>query len=168
MRKGLSLALVFAVASLGIPMTAGAATKARAQQQPGSLNGVAQGANGQSLANYTVRVRSVSTGQIMGTTTSNQAGSFAFGALEPGNYVVEIVNASGEIVGTSASIAVATGATVTVGVTASAAGAIATASAGGFSLFGLGPLATVGVLSAAGVATVAGVVAARKPASPSK
>ena len=168
MRKVLSVALVVAVGIIGVPLSAGAAARSAAPQQGGTLNGVAEGASKQPLPNYTVQVRNVSTGQLAGSTTSNAAGDFSFSGLQAGNYVVEVVNAAGEIVGTSASVAMAAGATVTVGVTATAAGAIASATGGGLSLFGLGPLATVGVISAAGVATVAGVVAARNPASPSR
>jgi hypothetical protein len=130
-------------------------------QQGASVTGVAQGADKAPLRNYTVQVRNANTGQLAGTTTSNQAGQFSFASLQPGNYVVEIVDAAGKVVGLSPSISVAAGATVTVTVSATAAGAIAAAAGGGFSLLGLGPLASVAVAGAASAAAVTAVVATR-------
>ena len=140
-----------------------------ASAQGATLKGIAQGADQKPLPNYTVQVRNVANGQIAGTTTSTAAGSFSLEGLTAGNYVIEIVDAAGKVVGLSSSISVAAGATVTVTVNATAATALLGAAAGGgVSLFGLGPLATIGLISAAGVATVAGVVVAKKDASPSR
>ena len=164
MRSVISSALIVAVAVLGAPLSALAAST----QQGATLKGIASGPDKNPLPNYTVQVRNVTNGQIAATTTSTSAGSFSLEGLSAGNYVIEIVDATGKVVGLSSSISVAAGATVTVAVNATAAGALVGASGGGFSLFGLGPLATVGLISAAGVATVAGVVVAKKDASPSK
>jgi hypothetical protein len=74
------------------------------------------------VTNTVVQLRNLATGQLAGSTTSNVAGQFSFIGLNPGNYAVEVVNAAGQIVGTSASVAVSSGAAVTgVSVTASAA-----------------------------------------------
>jgi len=131
-------------------------------QGQGALNGVAQTAERAPLPNFRVHVRNANTGELVGSTTSNQAGQFGFGALQPGNYVVEIVDASGKVVGLSPSLTVAAGSTVTVTVGASAAGALAAASGGGLSLLGLGPLASVAVAGAASAAAVTAVVATRE------
>src|SRR4051812_19942813 len=128
-------------------------------QAQGALNGVAQNADKAPLPNFRVHVRNANTGELVGSTTSNQAGQFSFTALKPGNYVVEIVDAGGKVVGLSPSLSVAAGATVTVTVGATAAGALAAASGGGFSLLGLGPLASVAVAGAASAAAVTAVVA---------
>jgi hypothetical protein len=169
MRKSFAVVLMFAVALVGIPLRLLAAAKTAARQQGGSLNGVAHGADKAPLPNYTVQVRNVDTGRLAGSTTSNEAGQFSFTSLQPGNYVIEIVDASGKVVGLSPSVGVAAGATVSVTVSASAAGAIAAAaSSGGFSLFGLGPLASVAVIGAAGAAAVTAVVATKEDASPSR
>lgn len=165
MRRFLATGLVFAMAGLGMPA---ASFASQPQLQTGIINGTARTANHQALPNFTVRVRNVSTGQVAGTTTSSTAGNFSFAGLQPGNYVVEVVNAAGDVVGTSTSLSVAAGATVTVGVTATALGAITAASAGGFSLLGLGTIASVAVVGAAGAATLAAVVAVKHNASPSK
>jgi Carboxypeptidase regulatory-like domain len=130
-------------------------------QQGGALNGVAQSADKAPLPNYRVHVRNANTGGLAGSTTSNQAGQFAFDGLQPGNYVVEIVDAAGKVVGLSPSIGVAAGSVVTVTVGATAAGAIAASSGGGVSLLGLGPLASVAVAGAASAAAVTAVVATR-------
>ena len=131
-------------------------------QGQGAVNGVAQSADKAPLPNYRVHVRNANTGELTGSTTSNQAGQFSFAGLQPGNYVVEIVDAAGKVVGLSPSLTVAAGATVTVTVGATAAGALAAASGGGLSLLGLGPLASVAVAGAASAAAVTAVVATRE------
>jgi hypothetical protein len=133
------------------------------------LNGVAQGANKATLPNYTVQVRNASTGALAGSTLSSQTGTFTFASLQPGSYIVEIIDAAGKVVGLSPSVAVGTGATVSVTVTASAAGAVTTASGSGFGLFGLGTAASVAVIGAAGAATaLVAVKSTNGSASPSK
>jgi carboxypeptidase family protein len=172
MRRVLSFGLVMAVTLVGMPLGAYAATKAtsgRQGQGTGTLNGVAQGADRAPLSNYTVRVRDVADGQIAGTTTSSGAGEFTFTGLQPGNYVVEVVDAGGQVVGLSPTLGVTTGSAMTVTINASAGGALTAASASsGFSLFGLGTLGSVAVITAAGVAGVTAVVATRGDASPSR
>jgi hypothetical protein len=130
-------------------------------QQGGAVTGVAQSADKAPLSNFRVHVRNANTGELAGSTTSNQAGQFSFSSLQPGNYVIEIVDAAGKVVGLSPSISVAAGATVTVTVGATAAGALAAGAGGGLSLLGLGPLASVAVAGAASAAAVTAVVATR-------
>jgi hypothetical protein len=166
MRRLISSVLVF-VMCVGT-FASGAFAATTKGQQGGSINGVAQGADKAPLRNYTVRVRNVSNGQLAGSTTSTAAGEFSFSGLQPGNYIVEIVDAAGKVVGMSPSVAVGAGVAVTVSVSATAAGALATSSGAGFSLFGLGKLASVAVLGAAGATAVAAVVATREDASPSR
>src|SRR4051812_50138384 len=96
----------FAVVLVGI--LAGTGPVALAQGQ-GALNGVAQSADKAPLPNFRVHVRNANTGDLAGSTTSNQAGQFSFGGLQPGNYVVEIVDAAGKVVGLSPSLTVAAG-----------------------------------------------------------
>jgi hypothetical protein len=122
---------------------------------------VAQSADKAPLPNYRVHVRNANSGVLAGSTMSNQAGQFTFASLQPANYVVELVDAAGKVVGLSPSLTVAAGATVTVTVGATAAGALAAASGGGLSLLGLGPLASVAVAGAASAAAVTAVVATR-------
>jgi hypothetical protein len=100
------------------------------------------------------------TGQLVGTASIDQSGGFLFTGLNPGSYVVEIVNAQGVITSTSAVSTLAAGATVTIALTAGTAAA----TAGG----GLSTLVIVSMLAAA--AGVAAVVIAvnRGTASPSQ
>ena len=162
MRRVLVSALVL---SLMVP--ASSAFAAGAGQAPGtaSIAGSARGASGKAAANATVRVRDVATGQLSGTTSANAAGQFSVAGLNAGNYIVEVVNAAGEVIGTSAPIAVAAGAAVT-GVGISAA-AMTMAIGGPASFFGSAfGIATI-VGAGLGVAGVA--VAVNRPdASPSK
>ena len=142
-------------------LSALAAPAARAAQaQAASLAGTAQNAAGQAVADITVQLRDLATGQLAGTTTSSATGSFAFTEIAAGNYSIEIVNAAGQIIGTSAAVPVAAGAAVT-GVTVTAAGA---AAAGGRAA------ATVSraviVTAAAAIAGVAAVVTVVPDASP--
>jgi hypothetical protein len=107
-----------------------------------------------------VQLRSVSTGQLAGTTTANAVGQFSFVGLAPGTYVVEVVNTAGQIVGTSGSVVVSGGAAMTgVSVTTSAAAKVA-ATPGFFSAH-----ATALILGAT-AAGVAGGVAAATAAPP--
>src|SRR5260370_23016589 len=104
MYRTIAIAVVVAMSLQVSPViAAGAAGRAprAAQAQTATLNGTAQTAQGQSLANYTVRLRNLQTGELTGTTTSNASGQFTFPGLNPGNYVVEVVNPAGTILATS-------------------------------------------------------------------
>lgn len=165
MRRVLPLVMVVSMAA--VAPSAFAAPAARAQSEA-SLSGTASNPAGKPLANHTVQLRNTATGKLAGTTSSNSAGQFSFAGLNPGSYAVEVLNAAGEIVGTSASISVTAGAVVTgVAVSASAAAATAgaLAAAGGGSFFA----STAGIITviAAGAA-VAGVTVAAATSSPSK
>jgi hypothetical protein len=137
--------------------------KSRAQGEAASVAGSATSSSGETLINATVQLRDLATGSISGTTTSSSTGAFSFAAVNPGNYVVEVLNAAGQVVGTSASISVAAGAVVTgVTVTATAAAVAASAAAAGVGTI-------VAVTTAAAAAGVVGIAAANgQDASPSR
>jgi hypothetical protein len=125
------------VRSFGVVVLAGAlggygstqVSAASSQATTASLSGTASSSSGQNLPNTVVQLRSLATGQLAGTTTSSALGQFGFADLNSGNYAVEVVNAAGQIVGTSAPVMLVVGAAITdVGVTASVA--LATASPG--------------------------------------
>lgn len=165
MRRLVSVVLVSAI--LLLPWPAFAVRAQAAQSQGASISGKAATASGQPMANGTPRLRNLDTGKLAASTTSSAAGGFSFNGIPAGNYVIELVDAKGQIIGTSAPIAVTPGATITgVTVTASAAatpGAIAGAAAGG-----IGTATTVAAVAAA--AGIAGLVVAttRQTASPSR
>lgn len=127
---------------------------------PGAISGTAQSTSGQLLAGYTVRVRNLGTGEVAGSSTTNAAGGFSFNGLSPANYVIELVNPAGAVVGGSSPIAVAAGvtSTMTVGLTTAAAAA---AAGGGLST-------ALVVASIAAAAGIAGVVVVAADASPSR
>jgi len=132
----------------------------------GTINGTAKNSQGQTLGNYTVRDRDLATGQLSGSTTSTAAGTFSFAGLAPGNYAIEVVSPAGDIVGTSAAVAVVAGAAVSVAVTASAAaapvaGAAAPPHAGG-------KKTAVIITTVAVTAGVVGIIIATNNSSPSK
>ncbi|PYQ77354.1 MAG: hypothetical protein DMG01_15260 [Acidobacteria bacterium] len=165
MRRIVALALASSLTLSSAPLFAAQATA--------SLAGTATSSSGQSVANATVHLRNLANGQIAGTTTSSTTGSFSFAGLQAGNYAVEVVNAAGQIIGTSASIGVAAGATVTgiaVSTSAVLAGAAAGAAAAGAGAATAGISTAVIVTTAAAAAGVAGAVAVAKKgdASPSR
>jgi hypothetical protein len=171
MRRIPVIALVLAFLFSASPLFAAGA--GRVAQVPGAtLSGTATSSTGQTIAQTTVRLRDLATGQLVSTTQSAANGAFSFAGLPAGNFVVEVVNAAGQIIGTSASITVAAGATIT-GVTVSATAAAALGTAAGAAAAGA---ATAGGLSTAAVITsvalgagVAGAVAvATNHASPSR
>jgi hypothetical protein len=73
-------------------------------QGTGQIGGVAKGSDQAPLGGTRVQLRNVSNGQLAGTTTTNNLGEFLFTGLNPGNYVVEVVDAAGRIIATSASL----------------------------------------------------------------
>ncbi|HEY7791668.1 MAG TPA: carboxypeptidase-like regulatory domain-containing protein [Vicinamibacterales bacterium] len=158
--------LLVAILAIFITLTAVPVRVVAGQTAPatGLISGTAHSQAGQVLVNTTVRLRSLVNQQIIGTTTSNTAGGFTFTGLTPGQYMVEAVNAAGQVVGTSSAVTLTAASMVATGVGVTAAVAAA-AAAGGF----LG--STLGLLTLAGVGSgVAGltVAATRKPVSPSQ
>jgi hypothetical protein len=165
MRKILSVVTVVAMVGSALPVSLGAAVR---QDATGGVQGTARSAQQQPLAGHTVQIRNVQSGQLAATGTTDASGQFQFAGLAPGSYVVEIVNASGAIIGTTAPIAVAAGSTATVSVTASAAGALAASQGAGFSIFGLGTAASAAIIGGVAVGITAGVIAVKDDASPSR
>jgi len=138
--------------------------QATGAQATASVAGTARSAAGQAMANSTVQLRNLMTGQLAGTTTSSASGAFTFAGLPPGRYAVEVLNATNQIIGTSAALDVAAGAAISgVGVAAGAAGA-----AGGGAGGGLSTGVIIGITAAAIGAGVGIYAVARDDASPSR
>jgi hypothetical protein len=163
--KFLSVGLVVVLSVAGRPSAALA--EAQSASQAATLIGSARRTDLGPLANATVQIRSLSTAEVVASTVSDGSGEFSFSSLQPGDYLIELVDASGRIVGTTTPFSLAAGASVSVSVVASAAGAAA-ATAGGFSLLGLGPVASIAALGAAGAAAITAVITIRPDASPSR
>jgi len=172
MRRVVAAALVASLCA-STPLLA-----ARARQAPGqsaSLTGTATADNGQVIANADVQLRDVNTGQLVGKARSGPNGTFTFSGLAGGTYANEVLSATGQIIGTSAAVSVASGAAVT-GVTVGASAAAITggtaaagAAAAGSAAATAGVSAAVVVTTVAAAAGIAGAVAiANNNASPSR
>ncbi len=160
MRKIFAAIVIAGMGFAGMPVEALAAAPGAKQNSTatGGLQGIAKNAQQQNLPSVRVQVRTPN-GQLVASGTTDQAGAFTFSGLSAGTYTVEIVDVSGQIVGT-ASVAITAGATATVTLTATAVGTIAAAAgAGGLSLLGLGTIGTVAVIGGAAAATIGAVVA---------
>jgi carboxypeptidase family protein len=163
MRRFLSTVLVTVMTMAGAPLGVVAA-----QQNSIALRGRAFTAKLQTLPDARVQIRDLNTAQIVNSTTSNATGEFSFEGLKPGDYIVELADASGNVLGMSAPFTLGAARAATVSVVAVAPGAVTAGTGAGFSLFGLGPVSSVAVLGAAGAAAVTAVVATRQDASPSR
>jgi hypothetical protein len=162
MRRFLSIVLVTV-------MTMAAPLGARASQQDSiALKGRAFTTSLQAFADARVQIRDLKTGLLVNSTTTNPTGEFSFENLKPGDYIVELADGSGNVLGMSAPFTLGAARIASVSVVAVAPGAVTTGAGAGFSLFGLGPVSSVAVLGAAGAAAVTAVVATRQDASPSR
>ena len=165
-RKLLSLLLttLLMVPSLSFGAQAAAQTPAT-----GQVSGIARAANGKSLANYTARLRDTRSGQIVRSVTTGTNGQFSLEGLAPGDYLVEVVDATGKLVGVSSPISLTTSAlvvsNVSVGAASSAAAAGAAAAGHGLVSF-FSSTAIIAAAAASGV--TAAVIAATGSASPSR
>jgi hypothetical protein len=157
MRRAVALALVLTLAL----HTASVFALAAAAQGTATLSGTARSSSGEPIQDCTAQLRDVMTGQLAGTTRCDRAGAFLFTNLNPGSYIVEIVNAQGVVVASSAVTELAAGATAAISVASASTAAVTT---GG----GISTAVIVSMLAAA--AGVAGVVIAvnRGTASPSQ
>lgn len=117
-----------AVAAVFSLHTASPFVTTAAAQNNATLSGIAQSSSGQALVNHQARLRNVLTGQVVGRTTSGAGGHFAFAGLSAASYVVEMVDLTGRIIGTSGVATVTPGANVAVAV--QAAGGVAGSGAG--------------------------------------
>lgn len=163
MRRFLSTVLVTVITMAGAPLGVTAS-----QQDSIALAGRAFSSSLQALPDARVQIRDLKSGQLVNSTTSNATGEFAFENLKPGDYVVELADASGYVQGMSAPFTLGAARNARVSVVAVSSGAVTAGGGAGFSLFGLGPVSSVAVLGAAGAAAVTAVVATRQDASPSR
>lgn len=149
MRRVAAAIFALTVALQGVPVDAAL---------QGTLSGTARDSSGQPLVNYTARLRDALSGRVVGTTLSSQVGTFAFPGLNAASYVVEVVDRTGRVVGTSAVTKVVSGSNAAVAV--QAAGGL------GGSALNTGLLLTVLAASAGVAALVIGLN--QEEASPSR
>ena len=152
-----------------VAIALGLAVSANAGQGTGKISGTARNAQDQILAGVKVQLRNIDTGQLVATTKAGPDGAFEFTGLNPGNYIAEIVDDSGNIIGVSPSTPLVAGGVIAgLTITASAGGALAAAAAAG----GIGAFfsSTGGILLLVGIGAgvTAGVIALTNDASPSR
>jgi hypothetical protein len=152
MRRLLAVVLAFVLVFAGTPLTSVAA------QSTGTITGATKTTAGQPLGGHVVRVRSVRTANVVATSTTSAAGNFVLSNIDPGSYVVEVVDAAGRLVGASAIATVVAGGTASLNVTVASTQLVGGASG-----------ALIALLVAAGAAATAGVIVAAtgNEASPS-
>jgi hypothetical protein len=163
MKRLLVVWLALALVGVGIPVSVGAAG-----QPPNSVvSGLVRSAAQQPVANTTVRLRNMNTGQVAGTSTTNTQGAFTFSGVPQGSYVVEVLNTGGVVVGTSSTVALTGGPSTVSGVAITLAGAPAAAAAAGggnASLF----TSTAGIIALAALGAGIGVAVYEGTKSSSK
>ena len=143
MRRFIAVILTSLLVFASTPRTFAAA------KSTGTITGVARSTAGQPLHGHSVRVRSVRTGDVVATATTSADGSFVVPNLDPGSYVVEIVDTAGRIVGTSAIATVVEGSIASLMVTAASTELVG----------GVSTALVVVLVAAAAVATTAIIVA---------
>jgi hypothetical protein len=173
-------AIILAAAVLSAPTLPVAAQALRQPQSPvepssvvgatvvrsdaAGLSGIVTTPNGEPLRNTVVRARNLLTNGIEASTRTGEKGEYAILNLQPGNYVLELVDDGGAIIGTSAFVAATAGAMVS-GLTITAAGGVLSAAGTTAGvLAAIGATAARGVTAAAAAAGVAGLVV--PPATP--
>jgi hypothetical protein len=129
------------------------------------VQGTVVAPDGRPLPRTTVRARNIDTGDIAGAPMTTMQGHFTI-TLGPGSYLLEIVDADGQIIGTSSLVSISNGTSVTVPTITATMGR----SAGRVAALLGGTTTRAAIVSAAAAAGVAGVVMARDKsvASPSR
>lgn len=121
------------------------------------ISGTVLQPDGAPLINTVVRARNLLTNEIDGSTRTTDAGEYAI-KVPPGNYVLEIVDDEGAIIGTSAFIGATAGAVVSAVTVTATTGVLSAVTATTGMVAALGATAARGVTAAAAAAGVAGVV----------
>src|SRR5687768_17831712 len=114
---------------------------------------------GEPLSNALVQARNLLTNEVEGATRTTETGEYAILNLEPGSYVLEIVDDEGSIVGTSAFVAATAGTLVSAVTVTATTGVLSAVTTTSGMVAALGATAARGVTAAAAAAGVAGVVA---------
>jgi carboxypeptidase family protein len=182
MKKTLAVVFAFVAATFSMPLATGAAgaaplavqggggSQGGGGNQGGTVNGQATDSAKQPISQAQVRLRNINApeGTQPLTSTADAAGNFSFANVPPGNYVVEIVDAAGNVIGVSSPVVAVAGTTATVAVTASAVSALAVASGAAGAVAWVSSAAGILTLAAAGGLAIVGSAAATDENSPSR
>jgi Carboxypeptidase regulatory-like domain len=154
MRKAIARVLA-AIMVLGMPagpLAAGATAAA--------ISGMAKDARGGGLMGASLRVRNSDRGNVILEIRTGAAGQFSVPSLQPGSYIVEALDSSGQVIGVSPTVSTIAGETAMVTVTAAGTQTSRALSQAGFSLSGLGTGASAGIVAAVAAAPVTTVAVA--------
>jgi hypothetical protein len=102
-------------AAPGTPVTvrtAGTRVGGAVASRATSIVGVAWNADNSALPSARVRLRNVVTGRVALTAIGNEAGQFTFAAMEPGSYLIELVNERDKILAVGQTFTIEPGETV--------------------------------------------------------
>ena len=102
MTKMLARLLVASLVALAVVLPAGAALPPH-----GSISGIARDVFDSPLTGFGVRLRSLATGEVPRATTTDAQGVFVFTHVDPGGYVVELVDPAMRLVATTGTLSMA-------------------------------------------------------------
>ena len=143
-------------AAAALPQTAIAGSLVNPAQA--AISGNIVSVSGQPLSNITAQARNLLTAQVGGTAAASSTGQYSIVGLNPGYYVVEIVDPLGQVIGTSGFIMAPAGAVVAAAAVTAATGTLSAVTAATGIVATLGATAARAVTVAAATAGVAGVV----------
>ena len=122
------------------------------------ISGLVATPTGEPLANTLVRARDLLTNEIVGSVRTSDKGEFSIVGLKPANYVLEILDNEGLLIGTSAFISAAAGSILSAVTVTATTGALTAVNTATGLVATLGATAARGVTAAAAASGVAGVV----------
>jgi hypothetical protein len=152
-----NVAVFVAVATLALMSAARIAAAQGPASAQAHISGRVMSPGGGPVTNATVRARDLLSGQIGSPTPLSSAGQFALN-VNPGSYMLEVIDGGGQILGTSSFISAAAGATITATTVVATTGALSVATTTAGLVSTLGQTAARSVTYAAAAAGVAGVV----------
>jgi hypothetical protein len=157
-------ALVVALSGPSVRLVA--ADRGNEMTAPASISGTAATSDRHPLAQHAVRLRDLDRGVISVTSETGAGGQYTFTSVLPGRYLVEVVDGTGAVLGTSSALSIEAGAVLT-GIHVSAVSGSATARNTADRNFFKSTSGLV-LLAAAGAGVVATTAAVRKDASPTR
>lgn len=134
------------------PKPAGAAPASSAH-----ISGKVVNPGGSPIPSVTVRARDLLTGQLSGSASTSQSGQFLL-SVNPGSYILEVVDTSGQVIGTSSFILATAGSAISAATVTATTGVLGRTQTSSGLLSTLGTTAARSVTYAAAAAGVAGIV----------
>jgi hypothetical protein len=164
MKHVVVVALVVALSGPSGPLVA--ADRGNEMTASASISGTAATLDRHPLAQHAVRLRDLDSGVISVTSETGAGGQYTFTSVLPGHYLVEVIDGTGAVIGTSRALSLEAGAVLTGIHVRAASGSPAAKNTADRNFF----TRTSGLvlLAAAGAGVVATTAAVRKDASPTR